>query len=80
MANGRRRKRRGRFRAAVGARAQAMEVPLRESLQFCRAVAIAHRPEDDEMEALAFLAGEAFLRLETVEAELRDLFAVLEAR
>ncbi|HEY1632562.1 MAG TPA: hypothetical protein VGF56_14700 [Rhizomicrobium sp.] len=56
-----------------------MEVPLRESLQFCRALAIAHRPEDDEMEALSFLAGEAFLRLETVQEELRGLLAALES-
>ncbi len=56
-----------------------MEEPLRHAAQFVRAVQIAHRPEDDEMEALAFVAGEAFLLLEFVQEELQGLFQDLQA-
>lgn len=46
--------------------------------QLCRAIEIAHRPCDDEMEALAFVASEAHTRLETVEEMLRGLFETLK--
>lgn len=82
MANVRRLKRRVRraeaFREAVSSWAMEMEEPLRHATQLCRAIEIAHRPCDDEMEALSFVASEAHTRLETVEEMLRGLFETLK--
>ncbi|HEY2069353.1 MAG TPA: hypothetical protein VGG48_07350 [Rhizomicrobium sp.] len=82
MANLRRLKRRARkakvFRETVGERAHAMEVPLYEAIRLCRAIGIAYRPEDEEMDALAFVANEVFSRLESIQEELNGLFNVLQ--
>ncbi|HEY1631698.1 MAG TPA: hypothetical protein VGF56_10290 [Rhizomicrobium sp.] len=55
----------------------AMEEPLLHATQFCQAIQIAHNEGDEEMEALAFVASEAFIRLEFVQAQLRAIFAAL---
>jgi hypothetical protein len=55
----------------------AMGEPLRHALHLVRAAEIAHRPGDDEMDALNFVAGEAFLRLEFVQSELNAIYAAL---
>ncbi len=55
-----------------------MEEPLRQALQFVRVIALAHLPHDEEMEAIAFVAVEARLRLEAVEGVWRKLYS--EAR
>jgi hypothetical protein len=68
------------FRDAVSAHALAMEEPLRHATQFCQALLMVHRPGDDEIDALAFIAGEAFLRLEDVQSELHGIFAALRGR
>ena len=83
-ANGRRRGKRARkayaaFREAVSARVLGMEEPLRHAAQFVGAIEIAHRPEDDEMEAFAFVVSEAYQRLEFVNAELQALFRDIRA-
>ena len=82
MANVRRLKRRVRkakaFRHAVSSFAMEMEEPLRHATQFVRAILMAHRPEDDEIDALSFVAGEAVLRLEDCETALHGLFDALD--
>ncbi|HEY2069553.1 MAG TPA: hypothetical protein VGG48_08375 [Rhizomicrobium sp.] len=58
----------------------AMEGPLRHAIHLSRAVMIADNPGDDEMDALCFVAGEALLRLEFVESQLRAIFATMDGK
>lgn len=63
-----------RSRNAVGDRVAVMEEPLRHATQLCRAIEIAYRPDDDELEALAFVASEAHSRLLVVNDALQGLY------
>ncbi|HEY2071037.1 MAG TPA: hypothetical protein VGG48_15885 [Rhizomicrobium sp.] len=86
MANGRSGKRARRaerqleaLRAAVSEPALAMEEPLRHAEHFLRAILMAEQPHNEEVDALAFVAGEAMLLVEDSREALAQIFAALKA-
>jgi hypothetical protein len=58
--------------------AQEMEEPLRHAINLTRVIAQAYRPDDEDMDALAFVATAARLKLEEVNDLLQD--AIKKAR
>lgn len=55
--------------------ASEMEEPLRHALQMVRLVSLVDPQDDEDKEAIGFVAHEACARLKTVSERLRDLFA-----
>jgi hypothetical protein len=64
--------------AAVSEQALAMEEPLRHAGHLARAILMAEQPDNDEVDAFAFVAGEAVLRIEDCQAALNAMFEALE--
>jgi hypothetical protein len=52
-----------------------MEEPLRHALQMVRLIGLVDPKDDDDKEAIGFVAHEAALKLHTVTDRLRELFA-----
>lgn len=52
-----------------------MEEPLRHALQMVRLIGLVDPKDDDDKEAIGFVAHEAVLKLHTVTDRLRELFA-----
>ena len=52
-----------------------MEEPLRHALQMVRLIGLVDAREDEDKEAIGFVAHEAAVRLHTVSERLRALFA-----
>jgi hypothetical protein len=52
-----------------------MEEPLRHALQMVRLIGLVDPKDDDDKEAIGFVAHEAAVKLHTVTDRLRELFA-----
>lgn len=78
MANPRRRKAQGNsenLRESVYLLTSEMEEPLRHALQMVRLIGLVDPHQDEDKEAIGFVAHEAANRLHTVSDRLRALFA-----
>lgn len=52
-----------------------MEEPLRHALQMVRLISLVDPQDDDDKEAIGYVAHEAATKLHAVSSRLRDLFA-----
>lgn len=63
------------LRSSVYQLSSEMEEPLRHALQMVRLIGLVNPHDDDDMEAIGYVAHEAASKLHAVHDRLKDLFA-----
>jgi len=63
------------LRSSVYQLSSEMEEPLRHALQMVRLIGLIEPHEDEDMEAIGYVAHEAATKLHAVSDRLKDLFA-----